>query len=839
MASSPVAAPIFRQSVQLRLSTAIAILFLVILSISAIALTTLRNAEGWLDIVHRDTLAEVSRALELSSGAADLATSAPFLITVQIPGLMDAEVKSILETISGIEKIAGDDPALSIPLSRMRVAILDMNRAATPKSALETEVARIDRDLVRLQNRFKRRASMTQTTLNERLYWAQLQQLTAEAIGAARAQEMISVGEFGRRFQKILAGLPEPLNVAMESGLRELKSVLEYGPDHLFVIKHRALTSSLDAENALFRIRRASNQLTAYADKKVEEAEDRLTLAQTQTTRNLVIAQRVVLGLALLSSLIAIGSALFVSRYVAANLRRIAEAMRRLAAGDLHTQLQPNTKQDDEIGQLFDAFNVFRANARKLERHTNLINRQNALFANVFRNINDGVAILSADGNIEAENENVRALLRLPEAKPGGKDLLVDVIEASDFRRQATEASVVGLEEYIDGAGHVIEIRQSKLPDGGSVWLFSETTERRKIDERLEEIRRVESLGKLTGEVAHDFGNILSTISGNIHLLETTGKGRAPEHLRRISAAVDLGVTLTERLLAFARKQHLEPEVVEIGTLVEGMSDLLDVALSDGTSLSLDIRDSSLSARVDPGQLESAILNLCINAGQAISDEGSVRISVFGDNTDFIVLEITDTGCGMPPDILHRASEPFFSKRSDGAGTGLGLSMVHGFVHQSGGTMEIESIVGRGTTVRLRFPILKERADEIGCFHADGLALIVDDDMVSAENTQKVLKDLGFATETALTFSDGFRAVTELENIRLVVTDLYLDHDKSGWDLVREVLGADENSHAILMSSKLPEAADLDEELLPRFDMVAKPITPDALREVLKRWHLI
>lgn len=827
----------FRQSVQLRLSTAIAILFLVILLISAIALTTLRNAEGWLDIVHRDTLAEVSRALDLSSGAADLATSAPFLITVQIPGLLDAEVKSILETISGIEKIAGDDPALSVPLSRMRVAILDMNKAASPKGALETEVARIDRELVRLQNRFKRRARMNQTTLNERLYWAQLQQLTAEAIGAARAQEMILIGEYGRRYQKILKNLPDPINAAMRDSLRDLKSVLEYGPDHLFVVKHRALTSALDAENALFRIRRASNQLTSYADKKVDEAEERLTLAQAQTTRNLVIAQRVVLALALLSSLIAIGSALFVSRYVAANLRRIAEAMRRLAAGDLQAELRHNTKQDDEIGQLFDAFNVFRANARKLERHTNLINRQNTLFARVFRNINDGVAILAADGTIEAENDKVRQLLRLPADSDGTKETLARLIEKSAFTRQADGLDRGGFEEYADPAGHVVEIRQSQLPDGGSVWLFSETTERKRIDERLEEIRRVESLGKLTGEVAHDFGNILSTISGNVHLLETTGDKRAPQHLGRIAAAVDLGVTLTERLLAFARKQHLEPETTEIGALLEGMTDLLEVALPEEVTLSLAIAGHDLWSRIDPGQLESAILNLCVNAGQAITGGGNVQIAARKDILGDILLSVSDDGCGMDLNTQRRASEPFFTNRSDGAGTGLGLSMVHGFVHQSGGSMQIQSEPGIGTTIVLRLPADQEQVQKVEQPVFGGNALVVDDDPIAAAAVGKILRELGFNTMVMPNYNEGNTALETSRPIHLLVTDLYLDQDKSGWDLIKKALAQSASCHAILMSSRLPDTDQLDPKLADRFSKLKKPLSSDVLINVLKAWH--
>ncbi|XYK79727.1 MAG: ATP-binding protein [Labrenzia sp.] len=829
----------FLHSVQFRLSTAIAALFLVILLVSVIGVSMLRSAEGWLDRVHTDTLSEVSRALELSSGASNLATSAPFLITVQIPAMIENEAQSILQTIAHIEKIAADDQVFVLPLARMRAAVLDMNKVSLPKRQNEQQLVRIDRDLLRLQNRFKRLADQQQSSLKDRLYWAHLQQLTAEALGAARAQQMISVGEYRRQYDQLRQNLPLPHTAALAEGVRDLDATIRNAGTPLFLLRHQVLTSELDAENALFRIRQASNQLTRYSEQKVSEAEERLRLAQAQTTQNLVFAQRAVLVLALASSVIAIAAALYTSRHVAKNLRRISNAMRQLASGDLQTQLPEVRKSKDEIGQLFEAFSVFRSNAKKLERHTNLINRQNALFANVFRNINDGVAILSSEGRIEAENDNVRAFLRLPKSNNLRHDCLYDLIEASEFRKQLTDTSAIGFDEYADPSGNILEVRRSSLPDGGSVWLFSETTERRKIGERLEEIRRVESLGKLTGEVAHDFGNILSTISGNVHLLEMTGRSRYPEHLRRIAAAVDLGVTLTERLLAFARKQHLEPEVVEVGALVEGMIDLLDVALSDQIELSLDIRDPCLEAKVDPGQLESAILNLCMNAGQAISGKGYVSITVAEGDGEVITVEICDTGCGMSPDTLRRASEPFFTNRSDGAGTGLGLSMVHGFVHQSGGTMDIESSLGLGTTIRLRFPIFEGASEDARQYRANGVALVVDDDQVSAEAAKKVLSSFGFETQMVLTFAEASDAITQLKPIRLIVTDLQLDQGKSGWSLVRSALTVDERCRAILMSSKLPDIPDLDEPLLHRFEMIEKPVTPAIVQSTLERWKFI
>lgn len=822
-------------SVRFRLSSALAVLFAVVLLVSGIGLGMLRNAEGWLETVHRETLTEVSNALGLSRDVADLATSAPFLITVQIPALLAADVQSTLKTIARIEKIAGAESELSLPLARMRSAILDIERASVPKSALEAELKRIDRDLIRLQNRFNRRADIITDSLNERLYWARLQQLTAEVLGAARAQELIAVGEFNRRYLSFLKRLPEPETISNEKSLNELVSVIGGKRINLFELRHQILTAQLDSENALFRIRRASDQLATHAATMVSDAEQRLTLARAETSRNLAIAQRSVFALALISLVIAIGSGMYVWRYVAANLRHVADAMRRLAAGDLRTDLPYKLGHKDEIGQLFDAFSVFRANARKLERHANLINKQNALFARVFQNINDGVAIISADGQIEAENAQVRELLRLPKTTDLKKETPHALIERSAFSHKASEVSLAGVEEYADQSGHVLEIRQSQLPDGGSVWLFSETTERRRIDERLEEIRRVESLGKLTGEVAHDFGNILSTISGNLHLIETTDKKRIPEHLSRITAAVDLGVTLTERLLAFARKQQLEPEVTDIGELLEGMQDLLSIALPSDVIINMSCDEEGLCALIDPGQMESAILNLCINAGQAINGEGTVSISVGRDEPHMICLSINDDGCGMSPETLRRASEPFFTNRSDGTGTGLGLSMVHGFIHQSGGSMQVESEPDIGTKVVLTLPAYRLEDDRKRIDRMSGSALVVDDNETTALYVAKILRNVGMEPQVATNMADGQTILAAQPEIDLLITDLYLDQDNLGWDLIRSYLEEKSDRHAILMSSQLPDHKDLNEGMSARCEMISKPMKEQDLLAIIRR----
>jgi signal transduction histidine kinase/HAMP domain-containing protein/CheY-like chemotaxis protein len=807
-----------------RLSTAIAVLFLVTLIISAISLWQLRSAESWLDTIHRETLAEVSSALELSAGAANLATTAPFLLTVQLPFQLQVEADEIVSTIANLETMAKTQSNLTLPLARLRDAISDLIRLSLPQRALEADITQIDLALARLERQFTRAGNSSDFNVEDRLVWAKLRQLTSNAQDIARAQALIDVSEYSRVFVNNREALMFSAPALILTGLAEIDAVLISKSTHLFVLKHQALTAALDAESALFRIRQLSDIVTSYAAQKVVDAEGRLNVARTQTSQNLIVAQSAVATLTLLSSIVAAVSALFVSRYVVGNLRRIADAMHRLAAGDHTNDLPRNTHSRDEIGQLFDAFGIFRENAQKLERRTAEIRRQNALFSSVFRNIKDGVAILSRSGKIEAENEKVHELLRLPSNSTTSDITMRDRIALSEFSRQTSGADRAGFEEYENAAGNVLEVRQSQLPDGRSVWLLSETTERKRIDERLEEIRRVETLGKVTGEVAHDFGNILSTISGNLHLLETATQTTAPAHLNRIRTAVDVGVSLTERLVAFARKQHLEPEVIEISALVEGLIDLLSIALPENVTLDLELRDAPIFVRLDPGQLESAILNLCVNAGQAIDGAGKISIILDCETEQQVRLSVLDDGSGMSAETKSRAFEPFYSNRPGGEGTGLGLSMVYGFVNQSGGSLTVESALGSGTEVSMRFPIHQLDVDAPSTPKFGGVALVVDDTQATAVAVTASLAAIGFTVLTATSFAKAQKIILKTPHLALIVTDLNLDHGQTGIKLIEQTLKLNDATLAILMSSRLLEGFIFEDKFGFRCAMLEKPI---------------
>jgi signal transduction histidine kinase len=832
MSTSRLRSPALRPSIRTLLLSAIGLLLSIILVVGTIALFTLNSAEDRLGTFHDQTLRDVSDALELSGSASKLASSAPFLMTLSPNFQLESEARSILTTLDHMEMLGGGDPELERALARIRVAITDLARAMEPQGRIASQLALIDQDLERLQRRFRKLSLSPDQTLEARQNWSALQQLVLAAFGALRSQELIKIGEHQGSYRRIRQEIAADGSEPVLSALAEVDEAVQRRGD-LFSLRFSNLAAKLDAENALFRIRSEVAQVNAYALQKVTDTKLRLRDSRDKTTTSITFAKAVILVLTSISLIVAAGSALFVSRHVTGNLHQITAVMRRLAAGDLRAKLPKKASSSDEIGQLSEAFRKFRSNALRLERKTREVWRRNELFITVFQNISDGVAVLSPTGQILAENDRVRELLRLERADRGERLTLRELLDKSPFERRASENERAGFGEYADPTGRVLEVRQSALPDGGSVWLFSETTERKRIDERLEEIRRVESLGKVTGEVAHDFGNILSTISGNLHMLEGELTPKASVLRARINDAVELGGSLIERLLAFARKQHLAPIDTDIAAIAEGMEDLLSMALPETVALSIRCDDGPMFARIDPGQLESAILNLCVNAGQAIAGNGDIEIAVVRQPGGMIALSVQDNGCGMDAETLRQAAEPFFSARADGEGTGLGLSMVHGFVHQSGGSIHIASKPDQGTCVTLTFPERTQTVTPPLSASKAGYALVVDDDVKSAAAIAGHLETHGYRVTSVYCFDDARARIGRDMPYSVVVTDLQLDNGHSGWSLVELALTTHSACRVVAVSGHLPKEDRYSGKFPARFAKLSKPVSNERLAEAL------
>ncbi len=321
--------------------------------------------------------------------------------------------------------------------------------------------------------------------------------------------------------------------------------------------------------------------------------------------------------------------------------------------------------------------------------------------------------------------------------------------------------------------------------------------DRRSMHERLSQSERINAIGELTGGVAHDFNNLLTVIMGNTELLVEQLEGQPQlKSLADITVtAAKRGSELTNRLLAFARKQVLEPRAVDASRLISDMEPLLRRTLPTEIDIEV-IRAGGLwLADVDPGQLEVALLNLAINARDAMHGGGRLTLETANtslndtyaaahpevDAGHYVMVSVSDTGCGMSPEVMARAFEPFFTTKGAGKGSGLGLSMVHGFAKQSGGHIKIYSEPGEGTTVKIYLPRAQDNAqpfveetDDLKTLRGNEHVLVVEDDTLVREHVVKQLRSLGYRVSAAESAEPALGIIRQRDDIDLLFTDVIM-----------------------------------------------------------------
>ena len=608
--------------------------------------------------------------------------------------------------------------------------------------------------------------------------------------------------------------------------LRSLDALV-YGETGIFELRRQELGLNLNAQNALFRIRRDANGVNQLASDFVKGAEAVLTRERASSSDTIQFT-RITVGIISLAALaLALVAALYVSRYVAFNVGRVSEAMVRLANGDRSSALPRRLGGDDEIADLFRSFRSFRANALRLDRSNKALDRRNALFEKVFANITDGLAITDQTGKLTASNPAFGRILSSGRIQGS----LVDWLYQSDFgaSAKASQLSIRHRGHLVLNSddGQTLEVRVSRLPDEGRVWLISDVTEQRQIAERVEQIDRIELLGKLAGDTAHDFSNILATIRTHTHLQENQLPEKT-DNLLAIENAVDYGASLTDRLLAFARKQPLSPEIVDLNALVEGMIELVEIGLKPGVELEVVPYPAPLKVQADPGQLESAVFNLVLNANNAISEPGTVRITLSSGSGTQAEITVSDTGSGMSPTVRSKAIQPFFTTRAGAGGTGLGLSIVYGFIKQSGGQLEIDSDEGKGTNVIVSLPLATEPETEIRKT-TDRRALLVDDNDRDRDKAAKVLEALGYKTGKYRAADDAIRAMKS-NRFELIVSDFDLGGTQNGADVLSAAKVLLPNADRILISGK----SSLSEAPLVDAEFIEKPITASNMSDAIE-----
>ncbi|HEY4344104.1 MAG TPA: ATP-binding protein [Parvibaculum sp.] len=516
-------------------------------------------------------------------------------------------------------------------------------------------------------------------------------------------------------------------------------------------------------------------------------------------------------------AIILLGTYFFIGRTIVQPLQSIQTAAERLTLGNLKARVAFKPRSD-EIGALANAFNIM---ASVLARREADLRRSNERVQRIFDTEPAGVTLLDHNLNIldmnkvALENMGVTDLESLR-----GKKLPPLVVDEDRPRYEEHVKAVLGGETHtttvqiVDLQGkrrwlelHAAAIQLDEEAPSAYIAIARDKTEELATAAQLVQAQKMESVGRLTGGVAHDFNNLLTIMMGNAEILSERLEDQPDlaNLARMIEAATQRGAELTHRMLAFARRQVLRPAELDVNALLSRMVDMMGRILGEDIRIRIDTAEKLWCVAADPAQMESAILNLAINARDAMPQGGTLTIETQNTHLDadyiarnpeaavgdYILIAISDSGTGMPPEVLDRAFDPFFTTKEVGKGSGLGLSMVYGFVKQSHGHIKIYSEAAHGTTVRIYLPRSTEAGEsqenvaEILLDDAKGteIVLVVEDEEAVRVYVTQQLRGLGY---TVIEAADSQAALAILESdveIDLLFTDVVLPGGMNGRQL--------------------------------------------------------
>jgi len=383
----------------------------------------------------------------------------------------------------------------------------------------------------------------------------------------------------------------------------------------------------------------------------------------------------------------------------------------------------------------------------------------------------------------------------------------------------------------------------------------------RQAEEQLRQSQKMEAVGQLTGGLAHDFNNLLAGISGSLDILQTRMmQGRVTDLARYITAAqagAKRAAALTQRLLAFSRRQTLDPKPTDVKRLVTGMEELIHRMVGPAIEIEVVGATGLWTTLIDPGQLENALLNLCINARDAMPEGGRLMIETANKCLDgqtgrerglepgqYVSLCVIDTGTGMTPKVIARAFDPFFTTKPVGMGTGLGLSMIYGFARQSGGQVRIYSEVGQGTTICVYLPRHHGEVDgadapieltEAPRAEPGETVLVVDDEPTVRMLVSEVLDNLGYTVIEAADGRAGLKVLQSDVRIDLLVTDVGLPSGMSGRQMADAGRARRSDLKVLFITGLAEDTVVGNGHLEPGMQVLSKPFAMDALASQIKQ----
>ncbi|HYO58898.1 response regulator [Archangium sp.] len=429
---------------------------------------------------------------------------------------------------------------------------------------------------------------------------------------------------------------------------------------------------------------------------------------------------------------------------------------------------------------------------------------------------------------------------------PGGPVLGVFIYGQDVTEKARAEEQVRHYQEHLE---ELVRERTRALEESEA--------ERRKTEAQLRQSQKMEAVGKLTGGVAHDFNNLLQVIAGNLQLLQrdVVGNERALSRIQTASRAVDRGAKLASQLLSFARRQPLQPLVVNVSKLVRSMDDLLRRTLGEEVELETATATGLWNTAIDPNQFENVIINLAVNARDAMDGGGKLTIEVGNAVLDehycrlhpevlpgqYVLLAVSDTGSGMTPEVMERAFEPFFTTKPEGRGTGLGLSMVYGFVKQSGGHLKLYSELGHGTTIKLYLPRAVE-AESVDAQVVTGpveggteTILVVEDDAEVRATVVEMVGELGYRVLKAVDAQSALVILQSGVPIEMLFTDVVMPGPVRSPELARQARELHPDIEVLFTSGYTENAIVHGGRLDVGVQLLSKPYSREDLARKLRQ----
>ncbi len=826
----------------------------VTLMVCGVAVLGFRHASQIQEQVQQQTLDDMTGSMNLARDTANVATAAVRLS--QVVGALEykGEAERLKATQTALQRSLAQ--LAQAPLARLEPQLVE--RITLRSNELEQSVTQM---LERGQRRHLERNTLLSSLYQNQSYLRHVQIINQRDGGTLPDPRLLS--EMDRlldaairtpsptatvqQLTAVMTQLPQQTPNPLVSGIvQAFKTELgQLGPLSgqleesdmainwsMFHIKALVAILNTDINHYVEQVARASEQRTAQSHREM---------------RSIIIF---ISAFALLALIITGCAGWYIYRNLGSNLTAISRAMTQLARGEADVSV-PALQRRDELGELARAFNVFARNTASLEHTSRLLKEKSTQLETTFHAMRDGFALFDNLGCLVVWNPQYPLLLGLAaDALQRGlhyQSLLRQVGDLPGHVQDNLSRLMPKAQELRLADSRTIELRFSPVPGRGMVNVVLDRTERKGLEEALLHSQKMKAVGQLTGGLAHDFNNLLAVIIGSLELVSPQSPD-APR-ISRARKAAERGALLTQRLLAFSRKQSLHPHPVEMQPLLENLSELMHHSLPSSLTLEIEAQQPAWPAWIDIGQLENAIINLVMNARDAMDGQsGVIKIRTWnqrvtrtdGRKQDMVALEVIDRGCGMSQEVKARVFEPFFTTKQTGSGSGLGLSMVYGFVRQSGGRVEIESAPGQGTTVRLQLPrasvqvaapVEQEPAQEQD--RAEKLVLVLEDEADVRQTLCEQLHELGYLTLEAECGEQALQLLAASQEIGMVVSDLMLPGRLSGAEVINFARLHYPHLPLLLISGQ--DLRPAHNPALPDVELLRKPFTRVQLAQALRR----